>query len=163
MDGRTEPVDREEMWKVFERMKRPVFPIGLILAEQPAPTREVVLGSICETLAAGTGTNLGRFGESLRGLISVRYLDLDRIFDRYDAPTPEETVRLVASFTEAIDRINAWAERHGVDALDTDAEDAAARCGWPDENGNGWNPPWDILRMEKPAWWGTGRDPSETA
>ena len=35
------------------------------------------------------------------------------------------------------------------------------------DNGNGWNPPiqeqWYILRMEKPAWWGTGRGPSETA
>ena len=125
------------------------------------PTRETVLEPIRETLAAGTGTVQGRFGLNLRGSIAFQYLRLDSMHGD-DAPTPEETARLVASFTEAIDRIEAWAERHGVDALDTDAEDAAARCGWPDENGNGWNPPWDILRMEKPAWWGTGKDPSET-
>ena len=137
MDGGRQVLDRTERWKMRERLRGPAFPS--VIGEWPAPTRTVVLEPVCETLAAGTATVHGRFGFSLRGDIAFHYPRLHRICGD-DAPTWQETVRLVASFNEAIEKIEAWAERHGLDALDTDAEDAGARCGWPDENGNGWNP-----------------------
>ncbi|MBC6404543.1 MAG: hypothetical protein GDA41_02220, partial [Rhodospirillales bacterium] len=47
-----------------------------------------------------------------------------------------------------------WVDRHGIDKLDTPEEDSAARQGWPDETGRGWTPPWDILGIDPPDYWG---------
>ena len=33
-------------------------------------------------------------------------------------------------------------------------DDDAARQGWPDDAGKGWSPPWDILGIQQPDWWG---------
>ena len=158
MDGGTQVPDRDERRKVCERLRGPAFPI--VLGRHPRSAR-LALEPLGRCLKSGSATVHGRFGNTLRGEIAFLYPKISRLCTK-DALTPQETERLYASLAEAADRIEAWAERHGMDALDTDAEDAAARCGWPDENGNGWNPPWDILRMQKPTWWGTDHDPSAT-
>ena len=93
MDGGTEPLDFEEMRKVRERLRRPVFPT--LLAERIPPRRKAIMESICRTLAAGTQTVHGSFGHSLRGMIALLYSHIHHTIDRRDQPMPEETVRLV--------------------------------------------------------------------
>ncbi|MBC6406426.1 MAG: hypothetical protein GDA41_12055 [Rhodospirillales bacterium] len=58
----------------------------------------------------------------------------------------------------AVDRVMRWVARHGIGKLDTPEEDSAARQGWPDETGRGWTPPWDILGIDRPGYWGAHRD-----
>ena len=69
-------------------------------------------------------------------------------------PEPQDIHRLRDSLREAIARIAAWVEAHGIESLDTPEEEIAARQGWPDADGNAWTPPWDILDIEPPDWWG---------
>lgn len=139
---------------VLEPMKvpsGPAFPTGLW--EDLDSTRDN-LNSLRDILKTGSGSRRSRFGHALRVELVVLTEHLHFIYGK-EPPTPEETERLRISVTEAIVYIEAWAERHGMDALDTDQEDAAARQGWPDETGKGWTPPWDILRMKQPDYWGT--------
>ncbi|WP_419738688.1 hypothetical protein [Ruegeria sp.] len=69
-------------------------------------------------------------------------------------PEPAEIHRLRDCVREAIAQITAWVDLHGIDCLDTPEEEAAARQGWPDAEGKAWTPPWDILGIEPPDWWG---------
>ncbi len=80
--------------------------------------------------------------------------------DRSDVTTqpqmpPEEYDRLRLCMCEAIAHIEDWAKRHGIDACDTQLENVAACHGRPRASGEGWMPPWHLLGVEKPTYWGT--------
>ena len=74
---------------------------------------------------------------------------------RQDRPSPGRA-QPIASLEEAGRHAEAWCGRTGsplaLDVPDADAD--AARQGWPDADGKGWTPPWDLLDMEPPDWWG---------
>ncbi len=105
-------------------------------------------------LAKGTGCPPDfTFAHTLRTAIcllceQLRFPCGDRL------PSQAEIVRLHASTVLAVDRVTDWVDRHGLDKLDTPEEDCAARRGWPDETGRGWTPPWDILGIDPPDYWG---------
>ncbi len=100
------------------------------------------------------------FAEDLRGHVVWLYNALPAPGDgRSDVTTqlqmpPEECHRLRLSMCEAIAHIEDWAERHGIDACGKQIENVAACCGWPLASGEGWMPPWHLLCVEKPTYWG---------
>ena len=171
MDCTAEPPDQERMWKVWKRLREPVFPT--MPGGRPAPTREAVLGQICATLAAGTGTVHERFGHSLRGLMSAR---IDRITLYAAAPYLRRPCCADVARDRASGRLLYRSHRE---------DRGMGRPPWPGraryrhgrrrrtlrlagrERQRMEPAPiqeqWDILQMEKPTWWGTGRHPSETA
>ena len=109
------------------------------------------------------------FGSRLRNQIGYLWKQL-RAEDAYeneygprtvpDGPTGADRARLIAALQEAGHYAEAWCKRHGyryTGIMDvTKIPDAdAARQGWPDVNGNGWTPPWDLLGIEQPPdYWG---------
>jgi len=112
-----------------------------------------------ETLKTGSPRYCRKFAEDLRAAIA----------DTRDAllfpwgeglPEPQDIHRLRDSLREAIARITAWVETHGIESLDSPEEEIAARQGWPDADGKAWTPPWDLLDMEPPPWWGKPPDGS---
>ena len=100
------------------------------------------------------------FAENLRGHIVWLYNALPAPGDgRSDVTTqlqmpPDECDRLRLSMCEAIAHIEDWAERHGIDACGTQLENVAACHGWPLASSEGWMPPWHLLGIEKPTYWG---------
>ena len=106
-----------------------------------------------QTLETGAPSLCGGFAEELRASIAdVR--DRIRFPHGEGLPEPADIHRLRDSVREAIACITAWIETHGIESLDTPQEETAARQGWPDAAGKGWTPPWDILGIEQPDWWG---------
>ena len=71
-----------------------------------------------------------------------------------DGPTGRERDRLIASLEEAGRHAEAWCRRTGCPLVYDTPDADAARQGWPDADGNAWTPPWDILDIEPPDWWG---------
>jgi len=71
-----------------------------------------------------------------------------------DGPTGRERDRLIASLEEAVRHAEAWCRRTGCPLVSNTPDADAARQGWPDADGNAWTPPWDLLDMEPPDWWG---------
>ncbi|MBD0866300.1 MAG: hypothetical protein GDA36_12290 [Rhodobacteraceae bacterium] len=70
-------------------------------------------------------------------------------------PEPQDIHRLRHSLRDAIARITAWADTHGIENLDMPTEESTARQGWPDAGGNRWTPPWDILGIRAASdYWG---------
>jgi len=133
------------------RLDRRIFP-G-VFADFTNPTRDA-LDCMGADLAKGTGCPPKfAFADTLREAINLVYEDLWFPFgDRL--PSEGEIVRLRASMVLAVDHVMGWVDRHGIDKLDTPEEDSAARQGWPDETGRGWTPPWDILGIDQPDYWG---------
>lgn len=105
-----------------------------------------------QTLAKGEPWVCGGFARDLRYAIAeVRYW---LQFPHGEGlPEPADIHRLRDSVREAIAYITAWVETHGIESLNTPQEEAAARQGWPNADGKGWTPPWDILGIEQPDWW----------
>ena len=71
-----------------------------------------------------------------------------------DGPIGAERDRLIASLEEAGRHAEAWCRRTGCPLVYDTPDADAARQGWPDADGNAWTPPWDLLDMEPPDWWG---------
>jgi len=71
-----------------------------------------------------------------------------------DGPTGAERDRLIASLEEAVRHAEAWCRRTGNPLVDDTPDADTARQGWPDSDGKAWTPPWDILEIEPPDWWG---------
>ena len=117
------------------------------------PTRDA-LDYMGDDLAKGTGCPPKfAFADTLRMAINLVRVKLWFPFgDRL--PSEAGIVRLRASMVLAVDHVMGWVDRHGIDKLDTPEEDSAARQGWPDETGRGWTPPWDILGIDPPDYWG---------
>ncbi|MBC6416999.1 MAG: hypothetical protein GDA47_04210, partial [Rhodospirillales bacterium] len=105
-------------------------------------------------LARGTGRRPEvTFADSLRTAINLVYEEL-WFPGGGQLPSEAEIVRLRASMALAVDHVMGWVARHGIGKLDRPEEDSAARQGWPDQNGRGWTPPWDILGIDPPDYWG---------
>ena len=106
-----------------------------------------------QTLKNGPPASGSGFALELRGAIAGARGGL--LFPHGDGlPEPADIHRLRDSVREAIACITTWIVTHGIESLDTPQEETAARQGWPDAAGKGWSPPWDILGIEKPDWWG---------
>ena len=103
------------------------------------------------------------YGRNLRLAISYLQQELrsSRSYEREhgpryvsDGPTGAERDRLIASLEEAGRHAEAWCKRTGCPLVYDTPDADAARQGWPDADGNAWTPPWDLLDMEPPDWWG---------
>ena len=125
-----------------------------LFGQSPNCTREV-MNSLRDLLTSGEPVGSGvLFADDLRAWIKWLRDEL-RFTHGKDLPSPEDIDVLRASMRDAITHVEGWAKRHGIDKLNTAQEDTAARQGWPDETGNGWTPPWDILGMAPPDYWGS--------
>ncbi|WP_170563130.1 hypothetical protein [Ruegeria atlantica] len=119
------------------------------------------LRALREVLAETPPKGTDHFSRRLRWAIGNLWNDLcDQ--DSYqgqtahpDRPTGAERAQLVASLQDAATHLYAWCERNGCAGTSEIPDKKAAPQGWPDETGKGWTPPWGILRMEPPAYWGT--------
>ncbi len=123
------------------------------------------LQSLRDVLADKHPREHGHYGTRLRIAIGHLWNDLcsqsryEGRATRPDGPVGAERERLVASLQDAARHLYAWCERNGCTGTFNIPDEEAARQGWPDETGNGWRPPWDILRMDPP---GDRGKPAET-
>ena len=103
----------------------------------------------------------GHYGWRLRGVIGDLWNDLcdqdhhEGYPTRPDGPTGTERAQLIASLQDAARHLYAWCECNGCTGTFDIPDEDAARQGWPDETGKGWTPPWDILGMAPPDYWGS--------
>ena len=126
---------------------------GNMMADPANPVRDTMCW-LRELLTAGADPMVKNFASKLRDHVELLRLAV-RFPAEIDLPEPGDIHALRASMRDAVTHIEGWAKRHGYDMIDTAEEDSAARQGWPDETGKGWTPPWDILGMTPPDYWGS--------